>query len=230
MILKDNLKRAKSIVEHVIYEFWGNGNLSNYHELIAEDVTCHCPQSWQEFHTINLTNRESAKKIDQQYAIAFRFKKVEIEDLIIGEDKILVCWACEGFHKGNFFDIKASYQHFDLSGQTIYQFNRQEKIGSVWQAWDMFGLFRQIANESSLSNNVKEMDNCLKQASLLSKKEKECLKYFLEGKTAKETALCMQISFRTIEYYFENIKNKLTCYRKRDLLAYARLLEKHRML
>lgn len=198
--------------------------------MIASDVTCHCPQSWQEIHTVNLPNRESAKKIDQEYGKAFRFKKVEINDLIVGQDKIWVRWASEGVHKGNFFDIKATHHHFDLSGQTIYQFNRQEKISAVWQAWDMFGLFRQIADGHPVSNNVKDMDMCLKQAYLLSQKEKDCMKYLLEGKTAKETALCMGLSFRTIEYYFENIKNKLTCYRKRDLFAYARLLEKHRML
>lgn len=230
VILKDNLKKAKSIVEHVIYEFWGNGNLLRHEELIAIDVTCHCPKSWQEIHTTHLNNRESAKKIDQEYAKAFKFKKVEIADLIIGQEKILVRWVSEGIHKGNFFDIKATHRHFDLAGQTIYQFNNKEQIREVWQAWDMFGLVRQIGDGNPILDNVTNINQCLKQAALLTKQEKECMKYLLEGKTAKETALCMKLSFRTVEYYFENIKDKLTCYRKRDLFTYARLLEKHRLL
>ncbi len=230
MILKSNVKKAKSIVEHIIYEFWGKGNLSRHNELIAMDVVCHCPPSWKEFHTTDLCNRQNAKKIDQEYARAFRFKKVEINDFVIGQDKIAVRWTSDGIHKGNFFDIKATNRHFHLTGQTIYQFNQQEQIGSVWQGWDMFGLFRQIADGDPIVNSQTEINNSFKQASLLSQREKDCMKYMLEGKTAKETALCLKLSFRTIEYYFENIKNKLTCYRKRDLFAYARLLDKHRML
>lgn len=53
--------------------------------------------------------------------------------------------------------------------------------------------------------------------SLLSKREKECLKLFLNGQTAAETATQLNISRRTVESYFENIKDKLGCFSKREL-------------
>lgn len=55
---------------------------------------------------------------------------------------------------------------------------------------------------------------------LLSLREKQCLHYFLNGKTAKETAILLGLSHRTIEEYFNNIKKKLGCQYKRDLLGY----------
>ncbi len=51
----------------------------------------------------------------------------------------------------------------------------------------------------------------------LSKREQECLKLFLNGKTAKETSVILGLSYRTIEEYFTNIKKKLGCRYKRDL-------------
>ncbi len=58
----------------------------------------------------------------------------------------------------------------------------------------------------------------------LTPREKECLKHFGEGKSAKETASLLHLSPRTIESYFENIKNKLSCWSKQDLLEIAKLL------
>lgn len=54
---------------------------------------------------------------------------------------------------------------------------------------------------------------------LLSHREKECVRHFLQGKTAKETASILNLSYRTIEEYFTNIKKKLGCKNKRDLLT-----------
>ena len=54
--------------------------------------------------------------------------------------------------------------------------------------------------------------------SSLSKREKECLKLFLKGKTAQETASLLNISRRTVETYFENIKDKLGCFTKAEIL------------
>jgi len=52
----------------------------------------------------------------------------------------------------------------------------------------------------------------------LTKREMECLSYILQGRTLKETADILQLSKRTVETYFENIKNKLGCKNKTELL------------
>lgn len=54
--------------------------------------------------------------------------------------------------------------------------------------------------------------------SSLSTREKECLELFLKGKTAKETASLLNLSRRTVESYFENIKDKLGCFSKAEIL------------
>lgn len=69
---------------------------------------------------------------------------MEIADLIIDQNKIAVRWETEGVNLGDFFNFKATYKHFNLSGQTIYRFTHEGQIGEVWQSWDMLGLLRQL--------------------------------------------------------------------------------------
>jgi DNA-binding CsgD family transcriptional regulator len=56
----------------------------------------------------------------------------------------------------------------------------------------------------------------------LSKRERQCLKLLIEEKSAKETALLLSLSPRTVESYFENIKCKLSCLNKSELMKLAR--------
>ena len=54
----------------------------------------------------------------------------------------------------------------------------------------------------------------------LSNREQECLQLFQQGHTASETAHILKLSPRTVESYFENIKTKLHCHTKKDLLNF----------
>jgi DNA-binding CsgD family transcriptional regulator len=54
----------------------------------------------------------------------------------------------------------------------------------------------------------------------LSEREKQCLELFKEGKTAQMTGAILGLSQRTVEHYFDNIKNKLGCNSKTDLLLW----------
>jgi LuxR family transcriptional regulator len=63
------------------------------------------------------------------------------------------------------------------------------------------------------------------QAELLTPRERECLRWLLEEKSAKETAALLGLSPRTIESYFENIKGKFSCWSKQEVLNIARNLQ-----
>ncbi|HEV8051581.1 MAG TPA: LuxR C-terminal-related transcriptional regulator [Parachlamydiaceae bacterium] len=63
------------------------------------------------------------------------------------------------------------------------------------------------------------------KAEKLSIRERQCLKLLTEEKTAKEIAAHLGLSSRTVEYYFENIKDKLSCFCKQEVLACARTFE-----
>lgn len=68
-------------------------------------------------------------------------------------------------------------------------------------------------------------ERVLEQASRLSLRERQCLELYLKGKSAKETAEIFGLSTRTIESYFESIKNKTSCWDKRSVLQFAKTLD-----
>lgn len=54
---------------------------------------------------------------------------------------------------------------------------------------------------------------------LLSNRQTECGYLLLNGKTSKEIAHILGLSIRTVEYYISNIKTKLRCRNKTELVA-----------
>lgn len=71
-----------------------------------------------------------------------------------------------------------------------------------------------------LSQADGKMVSFMKAISGLTPQEMRCLDLFKEGKTAQATAAILGLSRRTVEHYFENIKDKLGCSSKFDLLNY----------
>lgn len=67
------------------------------------------------------------------------------------------------------------------------------------------------------SNQAKNLD----EFELLSKREKQVFKLFIQGKTAAQVAQIIHLSPRTVESYVINLKLKLNCENKSDLIMKA---------
>lgn len=64
-----------------------------------------------------------------------------------------------------------------------------------------------------LDNNYDEID--------LSQRQSECLFFLLRGKSAKSIAKLLNISYRTVESYIEDIKYRLACSSKSEIIEKA---------
>jgi DNA-binding CsgD family transcriptional regulator len=56
----------------------------------------------------------------------------------------------------------------------------------------------------------------------LTKREAECVVYLLKGHTIKEVGEKLNLSARTIEFYINNIKAKLKCRTRTELLDHIK--------
>jgi DNA-binding CsgD family transcriptional regulator len=74
--------------------------------------------------------------------------------------------------------------------------------------------------EIPLARKNPKIEQFLNHIFPLSERERQCLNLFKEGKTAQMTGAILGLSQRTVEHYFDNIKNKLGCASKTDLLLY----------
>ncbi|MBS0648788.1 MAG: hypothetical protein JSS10_06160 [Verrucomicrobia bacterium] len=70
-----------------------------------------------------------------------------------------------------------------------------------------------------LGRDDKQAEGFLKTILPLSKREQDCVDLYRKGHSAQATAAILGLSRRTVENYFENIKNKLGYESKRDLLS-----------
>ncbi len=64
----------------------------------------------------------------------------------------------------------------------------------------------------------------------LSRRERECVSLLLIGKSARETARELGLSPRTVEFYFESIKSKLSCQSKQEVFAAAAAMKEWNIL
>lgn len=64
----------------------------------------------------------------------------------------------------------------------------------------------------------------------LSKREKECLSLYLDHQRMQDVADRLKLSIRTIEFYLGNIKNKLNCFDKINLIKKAQELRELRII
>lgn len=90
-----------------------------------------------------------------------------------------------------------------------------------------------IASSPQLLRNMSELQNVDFEISLqnfyeepdftstLSKRESVCLFYLVRGKSAQDIANILHISKRTVEKHIENIKDKLNCKKKSEVIEKA---------
>jgi len=78
--------------------------------------------------------------------------------------------------------------------------------------------FYKSSPKLKLLSNVLKTQQFLKAVSPLTAREQQCLDLFKQGRSAQATAAILDLSQRTVEHYFDNIKIKLGCYSKRELL------------
>lgn len=89
-----------------------------------------------------------------------------------------------------------------------------------WHKADIFHILSQFDNKLDLgiqSYTLSHQHNKFK----LTERECECVFLLIRGKTAKEIAAMLSLSKRTVESYIENIKNKMNCQNKAEILVKA---------
>ena len=230
-IIQKNIRLVRRLFE----EQASRDDISLYDQLFSEDVQLFGPASGQVVQGL-----AALKKIDQGYHKAYPGAQFSIEEIFGDGDKVIVQWTCRGTYKEGYKGITPKRKDFCICGLSIYRITKG-KIQEIRQFWDRLGILEQIGEVQVRADPVKPgdytdllkalgMEKYLEKASLLSRRERECLEFLLQGKTAKETAALLALSARTVESYFEILKKKLKCSNKGQLFTIAEVLKKLELL
>lgn len=108
-------------------------------------------------------------------------------------------------------------QNDRIIGTFAYCIDITKQSGSLINVLSMMSHFE---NSPKLINGSYVLHND-QSNSLLTNREMDCLFYLLRGKSSKQTAAILKISFRTVEQYIEQLKAKFKCETKSDLIESA---------
>ncbi len=234
MPVKMNQKNVQ-LVRRLFREQASKDDISFYDQLFSEEVQLYGPASGHKVQGL-----VALKKIDRGYHKAYPGAQFQIEEIFGYGDQVIVRWICKATYKEGYKGIKPKKNEFCIWGMSTYRIVKG-KIQEIRQFWDRLGILEQIGEVQIQTDPVKPgyyadllkslgMEKYLEKAFLLTRRERECLQLLLQGKTAKETATMLDLSPRTVESYFENIKKKLSCSNKGELFSKAELLKKLELL
>ncbi len=157
-------------------------------------------------------------------------------------DSILMASKIEGKWEGFSFNLKAIDENCALLMNELpllKQFCREFKqkarkaiLDLAAEPIDLLTLIGEAYHQPSITSpylSQRKRAKLLSQLQIpiphLSKREKECLILYLQGETARSIGAYLSLSHRTVEDYLENIKNKLNCFDKTELLKKGTVLQ-----
>lgn len=114
--------------------------------------------------------------------------------------------------------LKSFARHFKNTLSRVLTQMREEKFSLLEMKGKDFLCRDPICPDISLATQFTYLNALGIGIEKLSLREKECLQLLMEDKSAQQTADQLGLSRRTIESYFENIKNKLGCADKKEII------------
>lgn len=107
-------------------------------ELIAADSIFHAPT-----HPEPLVGPKGYLEIVYMMRGGFSDIQWHVEDAVIDENKIAVCWECTGTHDGNFFGFPASGKKFKVRCMNFYYIEGGKFTKDIGNP-DILGMMKQI--------------------------------------------------------------------------------------
>ncbi len=116
--------------------------------------------------------------------------------------------------------------HIWLTTKSLLRDDAGNKTGVCYYAHELnLALLNQLFSRVlELPSSAKPRTYWLNQGgylNLLSDRQQECLYYLIRGKSCREISIILSISQRTVETHTEEIKNKLGCQTKSELIEKA---------
>jgi DNA-binding CsgD family transcriptional regulator len=166
------------------------------------------------------------------------------EDIVGKTDEDLTPWLIEDNQIYQQQDLrvlngdKVSTAHIDAKTNVVYLLEKRPLIGHnnivtglIYHCHpchknEVFRILKQFDDKLNLSTNHYSLNDHQNKYELTSR-EYECVFLLIRGKSAKEIGALLSLSKRTIESYIENIKNKMDCKNKAEILVKAVLSGYH---
>lgn len=121
------------------------------------------------------------------------------------------------------FSIREIAQELQVTTQTIYRIQNGNKPSTAVEM-RLFQLYLKCRANPAKSGTGKRKSFFLGPdypGVRFTLREMDCMRLFVQGKSNSETGKALKLSRRTVEYYANNMKKKLECHTKPELIEKA---------
>ncbi len=131
----------KATVRRILEEGMNRGKIAVFDELCASDWIHHDPTQ------PHIRNLEDYKNYVTERRRAFPDLHFRMEDIIAGEDQVVVRWVWHGTHTGDFvtltIHLPATGKQVSVTGITIFRF-AAGRVAETWNQSDRLGMYQQL--------------------------------------------------------------------------------------
>lgn len=124
----------------------------------------------------------------------------------------------------NLFLFKKFISYFHEEAQSIIKSARDNQVNIVSECGDSYhsfdnnrDMYGSTINIEAFLSGMNKNQRMLALIKTLSNRERDCIKWLLKGRSASKIAKILHLSPRTVEFYLEQVKNKLGCSSKQEL-------------
>jgi steroid delta-isomerase-like uncharacterized protein len=128
----------RSIVLRLYDEVWNKRKLQVMSELVSPSHALHGP-----LYTGPAIGPEVYRGQVSMFAAGFPDVRFSIEDTVVEEDKVVVCWTFSGTHQGEFMGVPATNKKVSVDGITIHVLAKGIIMDS-YISLDMWGMMQQL--------------------------------------------------------------------------------------
>ena len=125
----------------LLEQSFNEGKLELVDQFVAPEAAQHDPSLPPELR--HARGPDGVKRVITMYRAAFPDLRMTVDDVIAGDDKVVLRWHSEGTHRGELTGLAPTGVHGSVTGISIDQW-RDGKIVELWAEWDNLGLARQL--------------------------------------------------------------------------------------
>jgi len=134
-------EQNKELVRKMMEATWSKGDFETLKELLVPDYTFYYPSN-----SPNPVSREELIEFVEMYRKAIPDISMSIEELISTDDKIIIRFVERGTHMGEFMDIPATGNKYEVSGIGIIRIENG-KVVEMREEYDVLGFMQQLGME-----------------------------------------------------------------------------------
>ena len=137
------LTLRQNILSEFLDRVWSSGEVDQCARFLADSYTIrHDPGDPWDGRVLDLAAFKERVRLSRE---PFPDQRFDVQAWFENDDSVAVTWLWSATHLGDIAGFPASGKTLeDVSGATVYQFDRANRILGHWQVTDRLGIFRRL--------------------------------------------------------------------------------------